>query len=213
MNEEFKKFIEEHINLCEDVLKSNNYMRAEELQDIIINVFSQFIPNINSSLDYIMVFPSSRQVDYIGNIKKLKDKLRVLLITDGKYSIDNKPNMVNSKPSVVVNANSSVSGSGNSTNTQTQNQTIHNTFDIKVKLDKVRAEVEADEVLDDDTKEEINEKLNEIEEVMNGASTNNEKWKKLKDTFKWVATKSYKVGEWIMPIITKALFQNAELSV
>lgn len=199
MNDEFKRFIEEHINMCEDVLKSKNYSRAEELQGIIINAFSQFIPNIDSSLDCIWLYPSTRQVDYIGNIEKLRDKLKVLLITNGKYSIDN-----NSNPAVVVNANSSVSGSGNSTNTQ--NQTVNNTLDIKLELDKVRAEVEADEVLDDDAKEEINEKLNEIEEVMNGSPTNNEKWKKLKSTFSWIATKSYKVGQWIMPIITKALF-------
>lgn len=32
-------------------------------------------------------------------------------------------------------------------------------------------------------------------------------------SFKWVVTKSYKVGQWSIPIITKALFQNAELSV
>ena len=204
MNDEFKRFIEEHINMCEDVLKFKNYSRAEELQGIIINAFSQFIPNIDSSLDCIWIYPSTRQVDYIGNIKKLRDKLKVLLITNGKYSIDNKTNMINSNPAVVVNANSSVSGSGNSTNTQ--NQTVNNTFDIKVELDKVRAEVEADEVLGDEDKEEINEKLNEIEEVMNESPTNNEKWKKLKGVVNWVTTKGFKIGKMIMPLITKALF-------
>ena len=213
MNDDFKRFIEEHINMCEDVLKFKNYSRAEELQGIIINAFSQFIPNIDSSLDCIWIYPSTKQVDYIGNIKKLRDKLKVLLITNGKYSIDNKTNMINSNPAVpavVVNANSSVSGSGNSTNTNTntQNQTVNNTFDIKVELDKVRAEVEADEVLGDEDKEEINEKLNEIEEVMNESPTNNEKWKKLKGVVNWVTTKGFKIGKMIMPIITKALFHE-----
>ena len=41
-------------------------------------------------------------------------------------------------------------------------------------------------------KEEINEKLYEIEEVMNGSKTNNEKWKKLKGVDKWETTKGIK---------------------
>lgn len=206
MNDEFKRFIEEHISRCEVVLTDKNYREAQELQESIINAFAQFIPQIDSSLDYIMVYPSSRQVDYIGNIRKLRDKLRVLLMTDGKYSINSNKNGSDSK--VIFQNNNVLKDSGNSTNTNTNTNTITNTFDIKVELDKVRAEIEADEVLDDDVKEEINTRLDEIEEVMNNSYSNNEKWKKLKSTFTWIATKSYKVGQWIMPIITKALFSE-----
>lgn len=202
MNDEFKRFIEEHICRCEVVLTDKNYREAQELQESIINAFAQFIPEIDSSLDYIMVYPSSRQVDYIGNIRKLRDKLRVLLMTDGKYSINSNKSGSDSK--VIFQNNNVLKDSGNSTNTNTN--TITNTFDIKVELDKVRAEIESDEVLDDDVKEEINTRLDEIEEVMNNSSSNNEKWKKLKSTFTWIAGKSYKVGKWVMPIITKALF-------
>lgn len=219
MTNEFKEIVESYIEKCNKELDSRVVSTAHDLQEEIVSAFDEVIPNIRKNLDsrsYAVIGGGYKEVDYIGNIKKLKGKLEILLATNGTYKIGSDANADNSKNlhSVVVNANNSVSGSGNSTNTntntQTQNQTVNNTLDIKVELDKVRAEVEADEVLDDDAKEEINEKLNEIEEVMNGSSTNNEKWKKLKDTFKWVATKSYKVGKWIMPIITKVLFQNAE---
>ena len=63
-------------------------------------------------------------------------------------------------------------------------------------------------MLEDEAKKEINEKLNEIETVMDESPSNNEKWKKLKDVISWVTTKGYKVGEMVMPIITKSLFPD-----
>lgn len=209
MQEEFKEFINEFINKCDTVLSKGDVEEARRLQSIILNTFNEIIPKIGSNLHRSLAVHSTVQIDYLGNIEKLKNKLKVFLISGGVYS-DTKAS------SVVVNANSSVSGSGNSTNTvnpsitnnntNTNNQTVNNTFDFKLELDKVREEVEADEVLGEKDKEEINEKLNEIEEVMNGSPTNNEKWKKLKGVVNWVTTKGFKIGKMIMPIITKALF-------
>lgn len=210
MSEDFKSIILEYMDKCDVVLKNNNYEQAKELQYDVINVFEQFIPAIYSTLDQIMVFPSSRKVDYIGNINKLKGKLRILLVTEGKYSLVNQEK--DGGMNLNISNNSSVSGSGNSTNTNTNTNTnnLNNTVDIKAELSKVREKIEADEMLDDDAKEEIKGKLDEIETVMDQNPTNNEKWKKLKGVVSWITTKGYKVGEMIMPLITKALFPEAQ---
>lgn len=206
MKAEFREFIEEHIHMCDEVLKSNNYQGAKELQYTIINAFSQFIPKVDSSLDYIMFYPSNKVVDYVGNIKKLKDKLRVLLMTNGNYSLNNK-NLKGVSP-INITTNNGISNSGNSTNTNTN--TVNATFDIKAELDKARKEVEENEYLDDDAKAEINEQLNQIDEVMAEDLNNNEKWKKLKGVVNWVTNKGYKIGQLVMPLITKALFTDVE---
>lgn len=195
---DFNTMVRDYISQCDKVLEEGDNSGAKDLTIEIISIFESIIPKI-----FTGIHAYSYGGNYLEDIRNLKGKLQLLIAIGGDYSRF-KPE----RNSVNIHANSSVSGSGNSTNTNTntQNQTVNNKFDIKLELDKVRAEVEADEVLGDEDKEEINEKLNEIEEVMNGSPTNNEKWKKLKSTFSWIATKSYKVGQWIMPIITKALF-------
>lgn len=203
MNNELKVFTESYIKRAEDILKSKDNSEAEKFLYEAEPVFSQHIPNLINGLNVYCsdCYLEKHECNYLKDMPVFISKLKLFIACEGNYS----NNAVKKGNISLVNQ---IEGSGNSTNTNTntQTQTVNNTFDIKVELDKVRAEVEADEVLDDDVKEEINEKLNEIEEVMNGSPTNNEKWKKLKSTFSWIATKSYKVGQWIMPIITKALF-------
>lgn len=205
-----------YLEKCKDVINKNDRLKAEELQKNIFAIFSGTIPRMGAGLETGSIgfdkIKEGKKIDYVSNVKNLKEKLELFLAREMNHKRISEP--IEYKTPITVNNNNTIQGCGNSantnTNTQTQNQTVTNTFDIKVELDKVRAEVEADEVLDDGVKEEINERLDEIQEVMSGAATNNEKWKKLKSTFTWIATKSYKVGQWIIPIITKALFPDSE---
>lgn len=193
---DLNQLINSYIERCNNVIENRDYTGAEELEYEIIAAFESIIPKI-----YTGLHAYSYGGDYIKDIVSLRAKLEVLKVLEGDYKRFN-PKASNFS----INNTSSIDSSGNSTNTNTQNQTVNNTFDIKLELDKVRREIEEDEVLDDVAKEELNEKLNEIEEVINEEPSNNEKWKKLKSTFTWITTKSYKVGKWIMPIIIKALF-------
>ena len=206
MNLDFKNYIQSYIDKCNIVLSSGDYNEAKALQELIISSFSNYIPNLAKSLDFKLP-NQDKKVNYVGNILLLREKLEGFKLT---YKYEEDENKDKPKNNIVLHNNNIIKESGNSTNTSsntnTQNQTVNNTFDIKAELDKVRAEVEADEVLGEEDKEEINEKLNEIEEVMNGSPTNNEKWKKLKGVVNWVTTKGFKIGKMIMPLITKALF-------
>ncbi|MDU1116033.1 MAG: hypothetical protein E7J99_09405 [Clostridium butyricum] len=209
MKDGLRKMVEEYIEECDTVIETKNHSEACKLQKKITSVFGNqnFIPDIRNGLDRLLVVPMNgtpaRAVDYMGNIEKLREKLRLFL-----YTKDDIVSNDTYRKNITINANSNVSGSGNSTNTNTN--TVNATFDIKTELDKARQTIEDDEVLGDEDKEEINAKLDEIETVMAEDPSNNEKWKKLKSVVNWVTTKGYKIGQLVMPLITKALFPDAE---
>ena len=187
------ELLQAYSNECSHLISQFDEKEAFKLISEIIEIFQNDITNIDLNLNYTKKPKNNlTHEDYNWDLRVLRGKLRNK-IAEERRNVPKRKRIEDNETHTVNIWN-------------TQNQTVHNTFDIKVKLDKVREKVEADEVLDDDVKEEINSRLNKIEEVMNGASTNNEKWKKLKDTFIWISGKSYKVGEWIIPLITKALF-------
>lgn len=208
MNEDLRRYIEKLIDDCNYYMPKKEYI---QLIKTIVTVFNKEIPDITDELKtYSQAIENCSDSDYRDDLEILQHKLKYYLLKQSEYKEEKNTN--NELRQFIINANSTntvnptITSNSTNTNTQTQNQTVHNTLDIKVELDKVRAEVEADEVLGDEDKEEINEKLNEIEEVMNGSQTNNEKWKKLKGVVNWVTTKGFKIGKMIMPLITKALF-------
>lgn len=187
----------DYINKCDEVLVSEDIQEAERLQTKITGIFGGMIPKLDEGLDEW--YCEGDNVDYLCNIEVLRGKLDIHLAAKGEYLVVNSTKVDRS-----INLNNTLKDSGNSTNTNTN--TLTNTVDIKAELSKVREQIEADEVLGDDDKEEINEKLDEIEAVMGEDPTNNEKWKKLKGVVNWVTTKGYKIGQMLMPLITKALF-------
>ncbi|WP_428817759.1 hypothetical protein ACQR2L_07490 [Clostridium butyricum] len=211
MKDGLRKMVEEYIEECDTVIETKNHSEACKLQKKITSVFGNqnFIPDIRNGLDRLLVVPMNgtpaRAVDYMGNIEKLREKLRLFL-----YTKDDIVSNDTYRKNITINANSNVSGSGNSTNTNTNTNTVNATFDIKTELDKARQTIEDDESISDTDRDEINEKLNEIETVMADNPTNNEKWKKLKSIFSWVTTKGFKIGETIIPLATKILFPDAE---
>ncbi|POO87388.1 hypothetical protein [Clostridium sp. 3-3] len=211
MKDGLRKMVEEYIEECDTVIETKNHSEACKLQKKITSVFGNqnFIPDIRNGLDRLLVVPMNgtpaRAVDYMGNIEKLREKLRLFL-----YTKDDIVSNDTYRKNITINANSSVSGSGNSTNTNNNTNTVNATFDIKVALDKARKEIEENEYLDDDAKAEINEQLDQIESVMGEDQSNNDKWKKLKSVVNWVSNKGYKIGQLVMPLITKALFPDAE---
>lgn len=225
-NKQLELFITSYIEKCDDILQlkdlceckvynMSNYEvqeKARYLQEEIVSAFEEFIPYITRNLDSIGVaFPGAinKEVDYIGNIKKLKSKLELLIFTNGTYKIESEDDKSNGieNPSVIVNANNSVSGSGNSTNSNTNTNT--NTVDIKAELSRVRDEIKADEMIDDTIKEEIFEKLSQIESVINENPSNTEKWKKLKGIMVWLGSKTYGIAKTIAPVIINAIFNSS----
>ncbi|WP_321993054.1 hypothetical protein [Clostridium butyricum] len=207
ISENQKEPIKQYIEKCSVVLEKRDINEAEKLSNSIISIFKYIIPDIESGLNKGTVDAKFRRVgiDYLFNISLLKEKLEFLIQTEGRFMISNLTDN-----SIKIDNGISNSGNSTNTNTNTNTNTVNATFDIKAELDKARQSIEDDEVLGDEDKEEINAKLDEIETVMAEDPSNNEKWKKLKSVVNWVTTKGYKIGQLVMPLITKALFPEAE---
>ncbi|MBX4272208.1 hypothetical protein [Clostridium estertheticum] len=212
MTEVMVKGLQRTIDECNECLSLGNLIGAEETQRFIVDTYSNIIPNLTSSLSNYSgmgLYNDNFVVDWLGDMKVLKKKLEFFLDTEGGFSVNPKVTG-KSGNGIIINNTTGIHGSGNSTNSNINNNTVNNTIDIKAELSKVREKIEADEMLDDDSKEEINAKLNEIESVIVEDPTNNEKWKKLKNVVNWVTTKGYKIGEMILPILTKAMFPKQQ---
>jgi len=69
-------FIDSYIKLCDEVISSSNTSEAKKLQDVIIGIFGSEITDIKDMLDnYRGYYSSPRQIDFIGDIKLIKQKL------------------------------------------------------------------------------------------------------------------------------------------
>ncbi|MDG5855263.1 hypothetical protein [Clostridium beijerinckii] len=197
-----RRAVHKFIDKCDEVLASKDNNQADKLSGEIIGLFQSIIPNLTSGLDaYDYKYMNGGTPDYLYDVRVLRDRLEFLVETRGVYS-----SMHQVDKSIKIE--NGINNSGNSTNNNTN--TLNNTVNIKTELSKIRDKIEDDEMLSDEDKEEINQKLNEIENVMDESQTNNEKWRKLKAVVNWVTTKGYKVGEMIIPLITKALFSEEQ---
>jgi len=94
---------------------------------------------------------------------------------------------VASNPSTVVNI----------TNSNENNNTISVTFD------SVREKVNGMTSLPDEDIEEIQKRINELEEIVNSKDSKSKKWSKAKEVIRWVADKGVDVGIALLPLILK----------
>lgn len=207
-----------YIDRCDAVLKAEQVDSAAKLQNSILSIFSSLIPDLECGLstntaifDFCYNYDNNSNVedvvdntDYVGNIGLLKEKLKFHFNTKGA----NMKTSNHKTSDKSINVYNGIYDSGNSTNTNTNTNTnnLSNTVDIKAELAKARQLIEENETLDDEDKEEIKGKIDEIETVMSEEQTNNQKWSKLKGIVSWIGTKGYTIGKIIMPTITKALF-------
>lgn len=199
-----KRAVDKFIQECDKVIESGDINVAEKLCSRIISIFKVCIPNIEDGLDaysgcYSMGEPII--VNYLNDVVLLKEKLEFFVEASSIYSIKKQDEKAISFKTEINNENG-INHSGNSTNTNT----LNNIVNIKEELNRIRDEIESDEVLGEEDKEEINEKLDEIESIMDESNSNNDKWKKMKKIISWITTKGYKIGKLIMPLVTKGLF-------
>jgi hypothetical protein len=71
--------IKDYIFQCKEVLESKDLQRADKLIGKIVGVFGNQINNINQGLDSYTSYLGNHQIDYLGDIVLLKDKLKLHL--------------------------------------------------------------------------------------------------------------------------------------
>ncbi|MBE6518248.1 MAG: hypothetical protein E7Z70_01720 [Thermoplasmata archaeon] len=103
---------------------------------------------------------------------------------------------------------SSKLGDKNVTNTSlTAN--LNNSVDIDISIDaqieQLMGDIENNGYLDDKTKAEILENIQEIGAILNSTDSKSEKWSRLRDKVLWAANQGVEIGAAVLKIITKVI--------
>lgn len=85
------------------------------------------------------------------------------------------------------------------------NVNVNNTneINISVSFEQVRQQIEDMTSLTDEETQEIKERLNELEKIINSQDKKKTKWEKSKGILTWLADKSFDVGMALLPLLLK----------
>lgn len=176
------ELIDGYIQRIDSIVSTNNYEAAEDLQSEIISVFYSEISEFAAQLDTYHLYDDNHQVDYIGNLIKIRAKL------------------LNHKANIYLGIFSSGNGSGVTVN---QSVTQDASTSVSITLNSTVSSINQlpEQVLSEEEKDILNGKLAGL-----SAETDRERrWEKVKDALKWVAEKSIEVGTAALPYIVKIL--------
>lgn len=87
--------------------------------------------------------------------------------------------------------------------TNTNTNTNENNNSVSVTFESVRDKVNNMTSLPDEDIEEIQKRIDEIEEIVDSKETKSKKWSKAKEIIKWIADKGVDVGIALLPLILK----------
>lgn len=87
--------------------------------------------------------------------------------------------------------------------TNTNTNTNENNNSVSVTFESVRDKVNNMTSLPDEDIEEIQNRIDEIEKIVNSKETKSKKWSKVKEIIKWIADKGVDVGIALLPLILK----------
>jgi|LSQX01.1.fsa_nt_gb hypothetical protein len=114
----------------------------------------------------------------IHNISMMKSKL-----TTYKYQVNAVPNIMPPTTNVTVN--------------------VDNKIDLKFTFESARSQIENNNSLTMEQTEEINKKIDDIEQIIISKGNMKAKWEKVKPILFWLADKSVDVGTALLPLILK----------
>ncbi len=178
--------IRDYISQCEEVLESKDLQKADKLINKIVGMFESQIINIDQGLDSYTSYLGNHQIDYLGDVTILRDKL-TLYLAQGKK----KEQKIKNKSGIVVH----------NANADSNSKTVN----LPALFQNTRNKVENDESLSEREIKEILEKIDEIEEISKSKDPKNKKWFKLRPTMEWLGTKGLSVAINILNLITAIL--------
>lgn len=200
-----KKMIDDDIKMCKLMYKV--YLKCdlsedeiEELKDInlseddIISLFvgmhSRYSSLINDFPDDINIekmvdcddeIADYRLAQYLKNVKEKLETFKRMGYIEMKK--DGSPNIV------IHNEN----------NNHNENN-LSNTF---LSFHEAKQRIENMSALTDDDIEEILQKINQLENIINSSDRKSKKWENVKGIVKWVADKSFDVAKVVLPLVLK----------
>lgn len=90
---------------------------------------------------------------------------------------------------------------GNITINNTNTNENHNSFDMSFNM--ARETINSMTALTNEEIEEIQKRINELEEIVSSKDSKSKKWSKAKEIIKWIADKGVDVGIALLPLVLK----------
>ena len=90
---------------------------------------------------------------------------------------------------------------GNITINKTNTNENHNSFDMSFNM--ARETINSMTALTNEEIEEIQKRINELEEIVSSKDSKSKKWSKVKEIIKWIADKGVDVGIALLPLVLK----------
>lgn len=176
---ELIEIIDNDINICEQVIQGSNKYELWEVHSRIISKYSNIIDGFADNLQ-------STFYDENGNVKKqnietMRQKL-VLFKAMGYMNIFSKE----------------LNGPQVSVNNVNQNTILNN-----ISFEQVRNDVENMTTLREEEINDILEKIEEIEKLVQSSERKTKKWEKAKPIIMWIADKSVDVGITMLQLLLK----------
>ena len=142
--------------------------------------------------------------DFLSDVQKLKAKLkykRATIIDENKTTEEHEQREIERlRLQVELAKESSAVHNHNIKNVENKN-IINNTMNIS--FEDARKTINDMSSLSENEIEEIQSKINALEEIVNSKESKSKKWSKAKDIIKWVADKGVDVGIALLPLILK----------
>lgn len=177
MTENFINIIEEDIFNCNNQIESGNANSRYELMRALVSKYDSIITGFSEGLHDLWYDDSGQ--GKLKNLKILKDKLILFKAMEYKNAYDR------STPQVEIhNANSN-----------------SNIIDINISFEQARQTVENMSALPDLEIEEILNKIDELEKIVQSKDRKSKKWENSKDLIKWIADKGVDVGIALLPLL------------
>ena len=190
VKEDLKKFnlmyksITEELN-AEDVEEFNK-MGGENLFGLLIGTKSRYSSLINNFPDdFIFIYDDTENNDdIIIYLKNVINKLTTFEKMGYRETFQtNYPNI--------------------SIHNENTNKNINDISNNFTSIQNVKQHIENMSSLNDSEIEDILQKIDELEKIINSADRKSKKWENAKEIVKWVADKSFDVAKSILPIILK----------
>lgn len=180
-------FINKYISEANQIIEGKDVEKAKAYVRETIAVFKLEIPNIGSLLDYTNI--NSTRKDYLNDVKMIKAHLE-------NYRVNLKSGALkNNEKGQVINVNASSSNTNNNSNVMT----------INMSIDEVRKNILDNTYLGDQEKEELLQKLKEIDELQKSKDYKTKKWEIAKGILSFILDKGADIAIMYIPQILKAI--------
>lgn len=193
--------INEYISRCETVIANKDIRGSEILQDEIIGVFEAEIPHIKSQLDNysgIGFFDSGHKVDFISDIKLLKQKL-INYAANIKLEQDKMAHEIElaklKQPSISATAE------------VVAEQSVINSVEISITNVIDEIEKMEEEKISPEDKKLLQEYIYSLEGIKN-TKNKSKFWDKSKEVLKFLIDKGIDVAKIILPYILSGLNES-----